>query len=266
VIRWRTAPIGTEVSDLLVLCYHAVSERWPADLSITPDRLEEQLSGLVHRGYRGATFTEAVTVLPPGRVVAVTFDDAYRSVIELALPILSRLGLPGTVFAPTDFIGTEKPMSWPGIEQWAGGPHERELVPMSWDELGHLADEGWEVGSHTRSHPHLTQVAGAALDAELTGSKEACENRLGRPCESLAYPYGDHDDRVVEAARRAGFSAAGTLPSRLAGRGPLRCPRVGVYYGDDRRRFRAKVSPALRRLRASAAWAAAERARGALRR
>ena len=70
----------------------------------------------------------------------------------------------------------------------------------------------------------------------------------GRPCESIAYPYGDHDDRVVEAARRAGYVAAGTLPSRLDERGPLRFPRVGVYYGDDERRFRLKVSRPLRAL------------------
>ena len=87
----------------------------------------------------------------------------------------------------------------------------------------------------------------------------------GRPCESIAYPYGDHDDRVVEAARRAGYVAAGTLPSRLDERGPLRFPRVGVYYGDDERRFRLKVSRPLRALRASRLWGGgAERPRRSL--
>jgi peptidoglycan/xylan/chitin deacetylase (PgdA/CDA1 family) len=252
------------LSDLLVLCYHAVSPTWAADLSITPQRLEEQLERLVRRGYRGATFTKAV-ISPPGpKTLVVTFDDAYRSVLELAAPILDRLSLPGTVFAPTDYIDAERPMSWPGIDHWAGGPHEHELEPMSWEELGRLAAAGWEVGSHTRSHPLLTQVADDdSLAGELAQSKAVIENRLDRPCESIAYPYGDHDDRVVAATRRAGYRAAGTLPARLVGEGPLRCPRVGIYFDDDARRFRLKTSPLIRRLRASAAWTAADRLRGA---
>src|SRR5205807_2801894 len=55
------APLAlVAVSDLLVLCYHAVSERWPADLSVTPVSLREQLGSLVARGYRGLTFADAV--------------------------------------------------------------------------------------------------------------------------------------------------------------------------------------------------------------
>lgn len=249
------------MSDVLVLCYHAVSERWDADLSITPGALEEQLGLLVRRGYRGVTFTEAVANPPAGKVLAVTFDDAYRSVLELGFPILKRLGLPGSVFVPTAFPGTERPMSWPGIEHWLGGPFERELVPMSWEELNRLAADGWEVGSHTRSHPHLTQLDDADLAEELRSSREVCEQRLGRGCESLAYPYGDHDGRVVEAAGAAGYRVAGTLPSRFGSRDPLSWPRVGVYYGDGGRRFRAKVSRIARGLRASRVWEAADRLR-----
>jgi peptidoglycan/xylan/chitin deacetylase (PgdA/CDA1 family) len=252
-------------SDLLVLCYHAVSERWPADLSITPANLEAELRLLADRGYRGVTFTEAVTERPPGRTVAVTFDDAYRSVLERGEPILARLGWPATVYVPTDFAGSERPMSWPGIDHWAGGEFERELVPMSWDEIGTLAARGWEVGSHTCSHPRLSRLGDEQLADELSRSKSVCEEHLGRPCESIAYPYGDHDARVVEAASRAGYRAAGTLPSRMVARDPLRWPRVGVYYGDDLRRFKVKVSPLVRGLRASPLWEAADRVRAKVR-
>jgi peptidoglycan/xylan/chitin deacetylase (PgdA/CDA1 family) len=252
------------LSDTLVLCYHAVSPGWPAELSITPERLERQLELLVGRGYEGTTFTKAATVQGKRKMVSVTFDDAYRSVIELAFPILSRLGLPGSVFVPTAFAGSEKPMSWPGIDQWLGGPHERELVPMSWEELAQLAEAGWEIGSHTRSHPRLSEVADEQLTAELEDSKRECEQRLRLPCKSIAYPYGDHDDRVAAAASRAGYVAAGTLPSRFDARDPLRFPRVGVYHGDDERRFRLKVSRPLRLLRNSRAWEAAQRARSAV--
>jgi peptidoglycan/xylan/chitin deacetylase (PgdA/CDA1 family) len=251
------------MSDVLVLCYHAVSEHWPADLSVTPERLEEQLGLLVRRGYRGATFHQAVVAPPARRTLAVTFDDAYRSVIELAFPILSRLSLPGSVFVATDFAG-KSPMAWPGIDRWLGGPHEPELAGMSWSELAQLADAGWEIGSHTSSHPHLTQLDEASLAAELHGSREACEERLGRPCRSLAYPYGDVDDRVVEAAREAGYETAGTLPKRFLRPRPLEWPRVGIYHGDDARRFRVKVSPGVRLLRCSWVWGLLDRARRAI--
>lgn len=242
------------MSHSIVLCYHALSPTWEADLSTTPERFERQLELLVSRGYRGVSFTEAASAAPSGRVMAVTFDDAYRSVIELGLPILERLGLVATVFAPTDFIGSERPMQWPGIDQWLGGAHDRELMPMSWEELRTLGDAGWEIGSHTGSHPHLTQIDDGALTGELTRSKAACEEHLGKPCTSVAYPYGDVDARVVTATAGAGYLTAATLPSRQHESEALQWPRVGVYHRDDDARFRLKVSPSIARLRRSAIW------------
>jgi peptidoglycan/xylan/chitin deacetylase (PgdA/CDA1 family) len=239
------------VIEALVLCYHAVSESWPVDLAIRPAQLENQLSLLLEHGYRGATFHQAVNTPPAGKVVAVTFDDAYRSVIEHGLPVLTRLGLPGTVFVPTGFAGAAEPMSWPGIDKWRGTPHEAELTPMSWAELATLAAAGWEIGSHTRTHPRLVDLDDADLADELTSSRRECESRLGLPCRSLAYPYGAEDDRVVRAAARAGYSAAGALPNSHHLPTPLRWPRVGIYRADDGLRFRVKTSRLMRRARAN---------------
>jgi len=242
--------------DVLVLCYHAISESWPAPLSVTPHSLERQLRLLVARGYRGATFTEAVLAPPAPRTLAVTFDDAYRSVLELGFPVLSELGLPGTVFVPTAFAGSEAPMAWPGIDHWLDGPHERELRPMSWDALRELAGSGWEIGSHTHTHAHLPQLDDVPLSQELSHSRRECEQRLGVPCRSLAYPYSDHDRRVAEASRAAGYEAAGILRGRPRRPDPLRWPRIGVYHTDDLARFRLKISPAVRRIRSIRAWIA----------
>jgi peptidoglycan/xylan/chitin deacetylase (PgdA/CDA1 family) len=249
------------LSDTIVLCYHAVSERWPAPLSVTPQAFARQLELLVQRGYEGATFRDAA-LAPRGRkTVAVTFDDAYLSVLELADPILGRLGLPGTVFVPTDWPARGEPMRWPGIDQWTGGSHEHELQPLSWEQLGDLAARGWEIGSHTRSHPHLTTLDDAALDEELRESRAECERRLGMPCTTLAYPYGDYDSRVTAAAGRAGYEAACTLPARIHPARPLEWPRVGVYHDDSERRYRLKVSRAVRAVRSSRAWDALDRLR-----
>lgn len=241
------------MTDVLVLCYHAVSEDWEADLSIAPGELERQLSWLVRRGWTGATFHDAVLAPPADRTLAVTFDDAFRSV-ELAAPILSALGLPGTLFVPSDYPGSGRPMAFQGIDRWIGGPHEHELVPLTWEEVGALADAGWEIGSHTRSHPHLTALDDGLLLDELRASKAACEQRLGRPCRTLAYPYGDADARVVRAAGDAGYDAAAALARSLRVTSRLAFPRVGVYHPDGGWRFRAKSARAGRLLRRLPVW------------
>jgi peptidoglycan/xylan/chitin deacetylase (PgdA/CDA1 family) len=255
------------LTDVLVLGYHAVSERWPASLSIAPRHLEDHVRMLADRGYQGVTFHEAVMSPPSAKTVAITFDDAYRSVIDLALPVLSRAGFKATVFAPTDFVGTEEPMAWPGIDHWLATEHASELLPMSWEELHRLADAGWEVGSHTCSHPRLPTLDDVSLRDELERSRQEVERRMTLPCPSLAYPYGDHDERVVQAAGQAGYEAAGTLPARMPRTaGPLDWPRIVVTRADDARRFRWKVSLLVRRARATAAWSMLHAARGAARR
>jgi peptidoglycan/xylan/chitin deacetylase (PgdA/CDA1 family) len=249
----------------LVLCYHAVSEDWTATLSITPDLLERHVSLLLERGYSATTFSEAVTVPSAPKTLAVTFDDGFRSVFELGFPILSRLGVPGTLFVPTEKIGSGGPMSWPGIDRWLGGAYERELVGTSWDEVAELAAAGWEIGAHTRTHPRLTTLDDDRLAVELLGSREDCEQRLGRPCRSLAYPYGDVDERVVAAAGKAGYEVAAGLPGHAERADRLRWPREGIYWYDDMRKFRRKVSPFLGRMRQSAAWPVVQRVRAKVR-
>jgi peptidoglycan/xylan/chitin deacetylase (PgdA/CDA1 family) len=232
------------VPDTLVLCYHAISETWPAALSTTPERFEQQLDLLLRRGYRPETFTAAVKGARGERTVAVTFDDAYRSVLELAKPIMDARGVPGTVFAPTDWVGRDEPMQWDGIDQWLGSPHEHELYCMDREQLGELEQAGWEIGSHTCSHPRLTTVDDGTLRRELEASREA----LG--ASSIAYPYGDVDQRVIEATKKAGYETAASLPKAgFRKTDPLDWPRVGVYHVDDLRRFRLKTSRLTRLIR-----------------
>lgn len=242
------------MSDVLVLCYHAVSPSWPADLSVTPDALERQLGGLVARGYRGATFADVVARRPTGKTVVVTFDDAYRSVGTLAGPVLDRLGLPATVFVPTAWPGRGEPMTWPGIDHWLATEHRDELVPHTWDELRALRDRGWEIAAHTDSHPHLTTLGDDDLARELAVARARVEQELGAPCTTIAYPYGDQDARVRAAAAGAGYAGGAALGLSLREGDPLAWPRVGVYHGDDDRRFRAKVNVPLRRIRATGAF------------
>jgi peptidoglycan/xylan/chitin deacetylase (PgdA/CDA1 family) len=242
------------VSEVLVLCYHAVSPTWDSSLAVAPDVLEAQLTSLVRRGWRGATFRDAVRSPPSKRTLAVTFDDAYLSVLQLAQPIMERLGLPGTVFVPTAFAPQRQRLRWDGIEQWLATPSASELECMSWRDLEGLVQDGWEVGSHTRTHPRLTQLDDDGVRHELVQSRRECTAALGAPCETLAYPYGDVDDRVARFTAAAGYSAAAILSSSLRNDGPHRWPRVGIYHGDTRWRFRLKTDAMVRRIRSSPLW------------
>jgi peptidoglycan/xylan/chitin deacetylase (PgdA/CDA1 family) len=250
------------VDHVVVPCYHAVSATWDADLSVTPERLEAQLRRLVRRGYRPVSFSAAIAAPPAPRTVAVTFDDAYTSVYDIAFPMMRRLGMTGTVFVPTAWPGRDEPMSWPGIDHWVGGPHERELRCMSWDQLRELQDAGWEIGAHTHTHPHLPQIDDATLADELERSLRICSEQMGRECATLAYPYGDYDERVVAAAGAAGFTYAATLKASIPHPRPLAWPRVGIYYGDAGWRSRLKLSPVVNSLRASRVGDVVDRARG----
>ena len=241
--------------DVLVLCYHAVSEQWPSELAVRPDDLERQVAHLLGRGYAPVTVSEAVLRPRPGRVLAVTFDDGYASMHSRALPVLRALGVPATLYVPTGYMGADAPMTWAGIEDWVLSEHRDELCPLGWEQIAELRDAGWEIGSHTVSHPFLTQVPDDRLREELEASREQLARRLGEPCTSLAYPYGDVDGRVVAAARAAGYASAVTLPSRLPGRPrALEWPRLMVGREDSPAAFRRHVSRGYRHLLASPAW------------
>ena len=245
---------GVTPPDVLVLCYHAVSERWRSPLTISPGAMEDQLERVLARGYEPVTFSTSVLHPPAARTLAVTFDDAFRSVRDIALPVLRRLGVPATVFAPTALVGRPEPMAWAGLEAWARGPHADELRVLGWDDLAGLAAAGWEIGSHTRTHPRLPGLDDEALARELHGSRTDCEAALARPCRALAYPYGAVDARVVRAAAAAGYQAAASPLGRPLGHPALAFARIGLYERDERARLRAKLSPRVRRMQRSPAW------------
>lgn len=229
------------MSEVLVLCYHAISPGWSASVAVAPEAFERQVSNLAREGWRSATFTEVVRHRPAGKTMVVTFDDAFASVKRYAQPVLASLGIRGTVFVPTDYVSRQAPLAWAGLDRWARTPDAKELIPMTWDDLGELAELGWEIGSHTRTHPLLTSLADDALNEELRGSREECSERVGRPVTSVAYPFGDVNDRVALHARHAGYEGAAALEWPTTQLNRYRYPRVGVYQRDSWQRFRLKT-------------------------
>jgi peptidoglycan/xylan/chitin deacetylase (PgdA/CDA1 family) len=242
------------MGDVLVLCYHAVSPSWDVELSVTPEALEDQLRRFKHAGWTFTTFTTAVKAPPLGRVLALTFDDAFASVKRYAAPILARFGVPATLFVPTTYMTSGGPLAWPGVEHWLRTEHAAELAAMTWDDVGALAEAGWEIGSHSRTHPYLTRLSDAEIDDELIRSRAECSERLGRPCTSIAYPYGDVDERVAKRAAAAGYEAGASLSSRLANLGPYRWPRTGVWHAEPWWKLRFKMTRGVRAVRSSRLW------------
>ena len=189
----------------LVLCYHAVSPTWEHRLCMRPDLLVRQVRAL-------SRFWQ----------VHATFDDAFRSA-AIVFPALERLGVSVQIFVCTRYARAGAPLSIPEL----AGDDPAQLATMSWDELREHADRGLRIGSHTVSHPHLTRVSDAELGRELDDSKGEIEAELGRPCRELAYPYGEQDERVRAAARRAGYERAYALRGRKGD--PYALPRVDLY-------------------------------------
>jgi peptidoglycan/xylan/chitin deacetylase (PgdA/CDA1 family) len=225
----------------LVLCYHAVSDRWPDSLAVPPADFERQIRALLRRGFRSVSASEILS--RRGRFLHVTFDDAYRNV-HATLPLLRRMGVDATVFACSGFAGDGRPLLIPELRARAAG-FESELSTMTWDTLRECSDEGFEIGSHTVSHPHLPVLSDAELRRELQESRDRIGDELGRPCRFLAYPFGHYDRRVRDAAEAAGYTAAFALrPHERRAGDQFAVPRVGVYRKDNALRFALKTSPA----------------------
>lgn len=254
------------MSDTVALCYHGVSRTWRDPMAVTPQQLEQHVRYFLGRGYRAVTVREASSEPARGRRLVITFDDALLSVHAHARPVLDRLGAVATVYAPSVPIASGEPMSWPEVARHLQTEHAHELEPMSPAQLRESAAHGWEVGSHTRTHPWLPKVDQSALEHELEGSKRELEELLDLPIDTLAYPFGAHDGVVAAATAAAGYSAAVTLPEivpawpRRPGPGELMTlPRIGIYRVDEWRRFRIKVARPVRLLRASPLWNLAKR-------
>jgi peptidoglycan/xylan/chitin deacetylase (PgdA/CDA1 family) len=120
----------------------------------------------------------------------ITFDDASLSQLELGLPVLARRGVRGVVFVPTGLVG--------------GYFHGEPILTI--EQLHQLNEAGWELGSHTVTHPRLArngavQVSRDQLERELRGSRNWLAEH-GFEATALAYPYGRYNEEVEEQAAR----------------------------------------------------------------
>ena len=115
---------------------------------------------------------------------------------------------------------------------------------MNWDKLRELARQRIEIGSHTQSHPRLTQLPMMDAKRELNASRQTLEDKLGVPVCSLAYPYGDRNEAVELLAQQTGYRFACSIVrgNLHAAAEPYRLKRVPMDEHTDLSRLRRKLS------------------------
>lgn len=138
------------------------------------------------------------------RAVALTFDDGYAGVAELAWPELKARGWPATLFAVSGYLDGGRTFPW-------DDPSAASARLLTADELRAVAADGLDVGSHTVTHRWLPHLDAATVAAEVRDSKAALAEVLGRPVTSFAYPMGGWNAAVRDAVAAAGYECAVTV-------------------------------------------------------
>lgn len=228
--RVRRPPAG-----VTILIYHRVGGRTPVSVDLPTERFDEQVAWLADRGLV-VTLDDAVARLASGEVgdpaVVVTFDDGTADLVDDALPVLDRHGVPATVYVATAFVEEQRPFPDDGR-------------PVSWAGLAEAVSTGLiTVGSHTHTHLLLDRATEAETADELDRSIELIGERLGVGVRHFAYPKAvagsPPADRVVRA-RFASAAVAGTRPNRYAASDLHALHRSPIQRSDGMRWFVAKA-------------------------
>ncbi len=180
-----------------VLAYHEFSHQSSRDVyRLRPQAFAAQLSALQAARDLGKAQD------PAACLAQITFDDAHRSQVALAAPLLEQAGLRGLFFAPAAWVGAR-------------------VETAGWADLRALVERGHRVGSHGDTHVLLTHCTAVALARELAGSRQRLEDHLGEAVDSISMPGGRWNAAVAAACLSAGYrvlytSEPGFQPQTIA--------------------------------------------------
>ncbi|MBX7246083.1 MAG: polysaccharide deacetylase family protein [Candidatus Sumerlaeaceae bacterium] len=227
---------------MAILTYHHIGDCPPGQqdhrgLWVTAASFRRQLEWLKTNGYVGIaldTIAAALTGEPPlpRRWVCITFDDGWLDNLTAALPELESAGFQATVFVISGKIRQGDPAH----------PWENFL---SAEEIREMQGRGICIGSHTRTHPHLTKLSDAQVAEELVGSREELAEVIGMQPRWLCYPFGNFSPRIANIARDAGYAGAtSTIRDNRVGPDQLFwMPRVMVMDDTTPQRLAYMLSP-----------------------
>jgi peptidoglycan/xylan/chitin deacetylase (PgdA/CDA1 family) len=185
-------------SQIVFLMYHeleqagrALAQNEPGYVRyvVSASDFQSQMQWLSTAGLRGASVSEALA-FPEKSTTALTFDDGAATDLLVAAPILQRMGFNATFYITLGFLNS------PGF--------------LSNSQLRELAQQGFEIGSHSLTHPYLSDLDDAALEREIRDSKMQLEDLLGQQVIHFSCPGGRYDARVQSVARHFGYRTVST--------------------------------------------------------
>jgi len=200
-----------------------------ADLYVRRRDFRAQLGWLVSHGYHAVTLHSVYRYWRgrerlPSRPIVLSFDDGYRPDYTVVAPLLER-------------------RHWPGVLnlEYAHLIHQDLTGSM----IRRMLADGWELDSHTLTHPDLTTVDSTRLRREVVRSRRLMQHRFGVRVDFFCYPGGAFDTRVVRAVRAAGYRGAMTTRMGLAGPAQrFTMARIRITSGDGARELAKKLAEA----------------------
>ena len=227
---------------LPVLMYHRIgdADRDDASLFVSETNFKAQMRWLRDNGFETLSLDRAVELWTynrtPRRSILITFDDAFAETLVVAARVLTEANMKATVFAPSGLLGQEVELRSP-----VGHSHSTSRGRIaSGNDLKAWRDQGFDVGSHSSTHPDLTSETPARILIEAQDSKRSLEEILQSPVVDFCYPYTHHNAICRRLVERCGYRSA------FAGEPPMHdlyaIPRMMIYPDDSISRFSRKAS------------------------
>ena len=189
--RFKDLPLINDNRGVPVLYYHSIDPSESNEVILSPQKLKAQLQYIKDSGYTTLTMTELNDYISkhtpiPEKSIVITFDDGYKDNYTNAFPILKELDMKATIFVITSVID--------------------DGYYLSKNEIKELSDYGIDIQSHTVKHLHLNTLSYEEQLQELKSSKETLEAITNKPVISVAYPFGDHNENTLKAAKASGYN------------------------------------------------------------
>ena len=187
---------------LVILFHHLVSDR-PHPMGISTEAFLAQVQYL-KRHYRLVSLAEGLRLLDSSSIdqptAVLTFDDGYADNFLAMRAVLRVEPAPVTMFVCPELIETGR--AFPHDER----DHREGFAPLTTTELGQMAVEGMEIGSHTRTHFNCGSTEREVLEREIAGSRRDLENLVGQAIPFFSFPWGKPANMSEPAVEIAGKS------------------------------------------------------------
>lgn len=193
---------------LPILTYHNIGPRPRGarikGLCLGGKFFARQLAELRDAGFKSQSLDEPLPRAGnPDRRVVFTFDDGFANVLKHGLEPLAANGFRAIQFIVADRIGQ--------LDEWNRADGEVLAPLMDAAQIKDWLAAGHQIGSHTLTHPFLTQLPPAKAREEISASKKKLEDLFGAPIKHFCYPYGDWNESVRELVLDAGYRTACTI-------------------------------------------------------